>query len=41
MNIPYRLVSAVIPCLNRELYLVPTLESVLQQDCPHINCIFG
>ncbi len=33
------LVSVVIPCLNRAHYLVPTLESVLQQDYPYIECI--
>jgi glycosyltransferase involved in cell wall biosynthesis len=33
------LVSVVIPCLNRAHFLVPTLESVLQQDYPHIECI--
>jgi hypothetical protein len=37
MNDP--LVSVVIPCLNRAHYLVPTLESVLQQDYPMIECI--
>lgn len=33
------LVSVVIPCLNRKHYLVPTIESILQQDYPHIECI--
>lgn len=33
------LVSVVIPCLNRAHFLVPTIESVLQQDYPHIECI--
>lgn len=33
------LVSVVIPCLNRAHYLIPTLESVLQQDYPQIECI--
>jgi glycosyltransferase involved in cell wall biosynthesis len=33
------LVSVVVPCLNRARFLVPTLESVLQQDYPHIECI--
>lgn len=39
MNIPSPLVSVVIPCLNRAHYLVPTLESVLHQDYPFIECI--
>lgn len=39
MNIPGPLVSVVIPCLNRAHYIVPTLESVLQQDYPQIECI--
>ena len=39
MNIPCPLVSIVIPCLNRAHYLVPTLESILQQDYPDIECI--
>lgn len=33
------IVSVVIPCLNRAHLLVPTIESVLQQDYPHIECI--
>jgi glycosyltransferase involved in cell wall biosynthesis len=33
------LVSVVIPCLNRAHFLVPTIESVLQQDYPRIECI--
>ena len=33
------LVSVVIPCLNRASFLVPTIESVLQQDYPYIECI--
>jgi len=33
------IVSVVIPSLNRSHYLVPTIESVLQQDYPHIECI--
>ncbi len=33
------LVSVAIPCLNRAHFLVPTIESVLQQDYPHIECI--
>lgn len=34
----YPLVSVVIPCLNRAHFLVPTIESVLQQDYPYIEC---
>lgn len=33
------LVSVVVPCLNRAHWLVPTLDSILQQDYPHIECI--
>jgi glycosyltransferase involved in cell wall biosynthesis len=33
------LISVVIPCLNRAQFLVPTIESVLQQDYPNIECI--
>lgn len=33
------LVSIVIPCLNRAHFLVPTIESVLQQGYPSIECI--
>lgn len=33
------LVSVVIPSLNRSEFLVPTVESVLQQDYPCIECI--
>lgn len=33
------LVSVVIPCLNRADFLIPTIESILQQDYPHIECI--
>jgi glycosyltransferase involved in cell wall biosynthesis len=33
------LVSVVVPCLNRAHYLVPTVESILQQDYPNIECI--
>jgi len=32
-------VSVVIPCLNRANFLVPTIESVLRQDYPRIECI--
>jgi len=39
MNIPNPFVSVIIPCLNRAHYLVPTLESILQQDYPYIECI--
>jgi glycosyltransferase involved in cell wall biosynthesis len=33
------LVSVVVPCLNRAHYLVPTVDSILQQDYPNIECI--
>jgi len=33
------MVSVVIPCLNRAHFLVPTIESVLNQDYPNIECI--
>ena len=33
------LVSIVIPCLNRAHYLIPTIESILQQDYAYIECI--
>jgi glycosyltransferase involved in cell wall biosynthesis len=33
------LVSVVIPCLNRVQFLIPTLESVLNQDYPRMECI--
>jgi len=33
------LVSVVVPCLNRAHWLVSTLESILQQDYPRIECI--
>ena len=32
-------VSVVIPCLNRAHLLGPTIESVLQQDYPQVECI--
>ncbi len=32
-------VSVIIPCLNRAHFLVPTIESVLKQDYPNIECI--
>lgn len=32
-------VSVVVPCLNRAAVLVPTLESILAQDYPHVECI--
>jgi glycosyltransferase involved in cell wall biosynthesis len=33
------LVSVVIPCLNRAHFLAPTIESVVQQKYPNIECI--
>jgi len=33
------LVSVVVPCLNRAHLIVPTLESILGQDYPRIECI--
>jgi glycosyltransferase involved in cell wall biosynthesis len=33
------LVSVVVPCLNRAHFLIPTIESILQQDYPNIECI--
>lgn len=39
MNTPGPLVSVVIPCMNRAHFLVPTLESVLRQNYPSIECI--
>jgi glycosyltransferase involved in cell wall biosynthesis len=33
------LVSVVVPCLNRVHLIRPTLESILQQDYPRIECI--
>ncbi len=38
-NTEHPLVSVVIPCLNRAHFLVPTIESVLKQDYPYIECI--
>lgn len=32
-------VSVVVPILNRPRFLVPTLESILQQDYPRVECI--
>ncbi len=39
MMIPSPLVSVVIPCLNRAHFLIPTIESILMQDYPRIECI--
>jgi glycosyltransferase involved in cell wall biosynthesis len=33
------LVSVVIPCLNRAHFIAPTIESVVQQEYPYIECI--
>jgi glycosyltransferase involved in cell wall biosynthesis len=33
------LVSVVVPCLNRAHLIVPTLDSILAQDYPRIECI--
>ena len=33
------LVSVVVPSLNRAQFLVPTVESILRQDYPRIECI--
>ena len=32
-------VSVVVPCLNRAEFLAPTLESILGQDYPHVECV--
>jgi len=33
------LVSIVVPCLNRAHYLAATIDSILGQDYPAIECI--
>ncbi len=33
------LVSVVVPCFNRAHYLRATIDSILKQDYPHIECI--
>jgi glycosyltransferase involved in cell wall biosynthesis len=38
-NAELPLVSVVVPILNRARFLVPTLESILQQDYPRVECI--
>jgi len=35
----HHLVSIVVPTLNRARFLVPTLESILQQDYPNLECV--
>lgn len=32
-------VSIVVPCLNRAIYLAPTIESILSQDYQNLECI--
>jgi glycosyltransferase involved in cell wall biosynthesis len=32
-------VSVVVPCLNRAHFLIPTIESILRQDYPRIECL--
>lgn len=32
-------VSVVVPCFNRAHAIVPTLDSILRQDYPHVECI--
>jgi glycosyltransferase involved in cell wall biosynthesis len=32
-------VSVVVPCLNRARFIVPTIDSILQQDYPNVECI--
>ena len=32
-------VSVVVPCLNRAQFLVPTIESIMEQDYPQMECI--
>lgn len=33
------LLSVVVPCFNRADYLVPTIDSILTQDYPNIECV--
>jgi glycosyltransferase involved in cell wall biosynthesis/SAM-dependent methyltransferase len=33
------LVTVVVPCLNRARYLAPTIDSILGQDYPEIECV--
>ncbi|MBI3597369.1 MAG: glycosyltransferase [Nitrospirae bacterium] len=33
------IVSIVVPCLNRAQFLVPTIESIVQQDYPNVECV--
>jgi glycosyltransferase involved in cell wall biosynthesis/SAM-dependent methyltransferase len=36
---PDTLVSVVVPCLNRAGFLRPTVDSILNQDYQHVECI--
>ncbi|HEY3248887.1 MAG TPA: glycosyltransferase, partial [bacterium] len=31
--------SVVVPCLNRAGYLAQTIDSILAQDYPHLECV--
>src|SRR5262245_19737784 len=36
---PAPVISVIVPCRNRAQFLPATLESILQQEYPHIECI--